>query len=211
VRLGEGKVSDEIVRLVREEAFSTIIMGRRGLSPLKAIILGSATRSVLSQAEQVTVYIAAQDLPPALRQPLFPILLPVDGSQYCLAAVRQAAALAQACREMEPSLTLLHVVDLDILGMKLQEGVQDLVKEGENILAGVRDILQNAGLEGCWQAKLVSGPPAQAIVQHAEEGGYPLVMMGSKGHSALASLILGSVTNSVVHNISRTSVAVVYP
>ncbi len=211
VRLGEGKAGDEIVRRAQEEAFSTIIMGRRGLSPLKALFLGSATRSVLSQAEHVTVYIAGPDPQPPSPFPLFPILLPVDGSQYSLAAVRQAAALAQACPDQEPSLTLLHVVDMDVLGMRLQEDAQSLVQEGENILAGARDLLQDAGLKGYWQAKLVSGPPAQAIVQHAEEGGYPLIIMGSKGHSALASMIMGSVTNSVVNTVTRAAVAVVYP
>ena len=207
IRVAEGKVSDEIIRLAREEAFSTIIMGRRGLSPLKALLLGSVTRSILSLAEQVTVYVAAQE--PA-GGPVFPILLPVDGSQYSLAAVRQAAALAQACREIKPSLTLLHVVDIDILGTKIHEGAHDILKEGESVLAVSRNILQDAGLEGCWEEKLISGPPAQAIVQHAEASGYPLIMMGSKGHSALANLLLGSVTNTVVHAASRAAVAVVY-
>jgi nucleotide-binding universal stress UspA family protein len=208
IRVTEGKVGDEIIRLAREEALSTIIMGRRGLSPLKAVLLGSVTRNILSLAEKVTVYVAAPEPTPG--NPLFPILLPVDGSQYSLAAVRQAAALAQACKEQKPSLTLLQVVDIDVLGMKIQEGDHDLLAEGENILAVSRRILQDAGLEGCWQEKLVSGPPAQTIVQQAKEGGYRLIMMGSKGHSALATLLIGSVTSSVVHTASGAAVAVVY-
>jgi nucleotide-binding universal stress UspA family protein len=210
VRVTEGKVSDEIIRLAGEEAFSTIIMGRRGLSPLQSVFLGSVTRSILSLAEKVTIYVAAQEPTPTPGNPLFPILLPVDGSQHSLAAVRQAAALAQACRALEPSLTLLQIVDIDILGMKIQEGDHDLLAEGENILAVSRRIFQDAGLEGCWQEKLVSGPPARTIVQQAKEGDYRLIMMGSKGHSALATLLIGSVTSSVVHTASGAAVAVVY-
>ena len=70
VRIVEGKVSNEIIRLAQEEAFSTIIMGRRGLSPLKALLLGSVTRNVLSLAQGVTVYVAAQEATPKAGCPM---------------------------------------------------------------------------------------------------------------------------------------------
>lgn len=210
VRIVEGKVSDEIIRLAQEEAFSTIIIGRRGLSPLKAFLLGSVTRSVLSLAQGVTVFIAAQEATPKAGCPISPLLLPLDGSESSLAAVRQAAALAQAFRPMEPSLTLFHVIDLALLGMNIDTGDHDLVEKGENILAVSRGILQDAGLEGFWEEKLVTGHPAQAIVQQAEEGQYPLIMMGNRGLSGLAKLLIGSVTSSVVHTVTRAAVAVVY-
>jgi nucleotide-binding universal stress UspA family protein len=65
-------------------------------------------------------------------------------------------------------------------------------------------------LEGGWEEKLVSGEPAQAIVQQAEDGSYPLILMGNRGRSALAKLLIGSVTSNVVHTVSRAAVAVVY-
>jgi nucleotide-binding universal stress UspA family protein len=185
-------------------------MGHRGLSFLQALFSGSVTQGVLPLAENVTVYVAAQEPAPATGNPVFPILLPVDGSESSLNAVRQAAALAQAMRALGPSLTLLHVVDIDTLGLAIHKGAQDLVKQGEKVLAAARALLQDAGLEGCWQEKLISGEPAQAIVYHAEEGGYPLIMMGSKGHSTLAHLLIGSVTSTVVYTTFRNAVAVVY-
>jgi len=211
VRIVEGKVSDEIIRLAQEEAFSTIIMGRRGLSPLETLLLGSVTSSVLSLAQEVTVYVAAQEATPRAGCPISPILLPLDGSESSLAAVRQAAALAQAFRAMEPHLTLFHVIDLAYMGIKIHEGPDDLVEEGERILAASRLILQEGELEGFWEEKLVAGQPAQAIVQEAEAGAYPLIMMGSRGLSGLAKLLLGSVTSGVVHTASIATVAVVYP
>jgi nucleotide-binding universal stress UspA family protein len=210
VCITEGKVSEEIIRLTREQHFSTIIMGHRGLSFLQALFFGSVTQGVLPLAENITVYIAAQEPGSAAGSPVFPILLAVDGSESSLNAVRQAAALAQAMRSSGPSLTLLHVVDIDILGIRIHEGTQRILAEGVKVLAQARVILQEAGLEGCWQEKLVGGEPAQAIVHHAETGGYPLIMMGSKGHSTLAHLLVGSVTSTVVYTSSRASVAVVY-
>ena len=96
------------------------------------------------------------------------------------------------------------------LGLTIIEGVQDLVVTGKEVLGSARRILQDAGLEGCWQEKLVGGEPAQAIVHYAEAGGYPLIMMGSQGHSALAQLLIGSVTSTVVYTASQAAVAVVY-
>jgi nucleotide-binding universal stress UspA family protein len=210
VLITEGKVSEEIIRLAREKDFSTIIMGHRGLSFLQALFSGSVTSGVLPLAENLTVYVAARE--PLLDggSPVFPLLLAVDGSESSLNAVRQAAALAQAMKSSEPSLTLLHVLDIDTLGLTIIEGVQDLVATGKKVLGSARRILQDAGLEGCWQEMLVGGEPAQAIVHYAETGGYPLIMMGSKGHSALAQLLVGSVTSTVVYTSSRASVAVVY-
>lgn len=209
-RIAEGKVSEEILRLARDENFSTIVMGRRGLSPLKALFLGSVTRSILSQVQGVTVYVAAQEAIFGTACPISPLLLPLDGSEYSLAAVRQAAALAQAFKPLQPSLTLFHVVDIDLVGLRLNEGTEVLVEEGEAHLAKARAILQAAGLEGFWQEKLVTGEPAPAIVQEAEAGGYPLILMGSQGHSALGHLLVGSVTSSVVHTVTGAAVGVVY-
>lgn len=211
MRVVEGKVSEQILRLAREESYSTLIMGRRGLTPLKALLLGSVTRKVLSLAEQGTVYVAGQEAAPRRECPLSPLLLPVDGSEFSLAAVRQAAALARAFLPLEPRLVVFHVVDIALLTLSYEEGVDDLVKGGEEALAASRGILQEAGLEGRWEEKLVSGHPARTIVQEAEAGDYALVMMGSKGHGALERLFLGSVTSYVVHRVSRPSVAVVYP
>ena len=207
----EGQVSEEIVRLAREENFSTIIMGRRGLTPLKALFLGSVTRKVLSLAEQVTVYVAGQEMAPQEQCPISPLLLPVDGSKHSLAAVRQAAALAQAFRADKPRLILFHVVDIALLELAFQEGIDDLIKEGEKALAASRAILQEAGLEGMWEEKLVSGHPARTIMQEAEGGDYALVLMGSKGLSGLEKILIGSVTTYVVHRVTRPAVSVVCP
>jgi len=214
-RVAEGRIGKEIIRLAKDEGFSTIIMGRRGLSPLKELLLGSVTQEVLAHAQGLTIFVLGQQLGSQPECPISPILIPVDGSEPSLGAVHQAAALAQAFSSYKPRLTLLHVVDVAVLESRISEGINPgqladfLDKHEREFLAESREILREADLNGLWEEKLLTGNPAQAIAQEAEDGHYALVMMGKKGRSALEKLLIGSVANGVLHRVSHPTVALV--
>jgi len=42
------------------------------------------------------------------------------------------------------------------------------------------------------------GPIAQTIAERADDGGYDLLIMGTRGHGALAKLVMGSVATQVL-------------
>jgi nucleotide-binding universal stress UspA family protein len=211
LKIVEGKIGDQILEVAQIENCSAIIMGRRGLSPVKELFLGSATHHVLSRATGLTVFIVGPEQALEPDRPIFPLLLPVDGSEASMAAVRQAAALAQACTTQDPQITLIHVLDLALLGLTLPEESELLLDEGQKALAAARQILDQAGLAEFTQEKLVCGNPGQIIAEEAEAQQCALIYMGSIGHSALARLFIGSVTNSVLHLVTKPTVAVVYP
>ena len=48
--LREGDPAEEIVRAAQEEGFDLIVVGHRGLSPVKAFLLGSVSNRVVSHA-----------------------------------------------------------------------------------------------------------------------------------------------------------------
>jgi nucleotide-binding universal stress UspA family protein len=52
-------------------------------------------------------------------------------------------------------------------------------------------------------AHLVMGPPVDAILDLGEEIGADLLVVGSRGHGTLERLILGSVSEGVVHHSTR--------
>jgi nucleotide-binding universal stress UspA family protein len=208
-RFAEGRPGEEIVKLAEAEGFTGIVMGRRGLSPLKELLLGGVTRTVLHRARRVTVFVVGSEGRINPDCPTSSILLPVDGSEASLAAVRRAGLLAQAFREHQVQMTLLHVVDLALLTMVMETGAQRLVEEGEAILAQSRELLQQGGFRGPLQEKLLYGRPPQAIADFAQEGGYALILMGHKGRSVLGDLLIGSVASEVVHRTTQAAVGLV--
>ncbi|MDT8990240.1 universal stress protein [Curvibacter sp. APW13] len=68
--------------------------------------------------------------------------------------------------------------------------------ECEKILAPVAKFLTRHGInaKSAWKV----GHAGQEIAKLAEDGGFDLLVMGSHGHSALANLVMGSVTTQVL-------------
>jgi nucleotide-binding universal stress UspA family protein len=209
-RVAEGKIGEEIIGLAGEEGYNTIVIGRRGLSPVKGLLLGSVTRQVLSLARKMTVFVVGQEVAFNPASPIFPLMLPVDGSEPSLAAVRQGATLAQTFKDSTPQLTLLHVIDFVLLDIAYAEGNALLIEEGMKTLGTSRRILEEAGLQDMVAEKFLAGHPPRVIAEEAEEGHYTLILMGARGLSALKRLVLGSVSSEVLHGISRSIVGIVY-
>lgn len=210
-RVAEGKIGETIIRLADEGRYNTIVLGRRGLSPVKGLLLGSVTRQILSLAQRITIFMVGPETVFNPDCPISPLLLPVDGSEPSLAAVRQGAALAQNFNDCEIWMTLLHVIDSVLLGTAFPEGTAPLIEEGEKILATSHRLLEEAGLQDMVAEKLLAGQPARVIAEEAEEGQYSLILMGARGLSRLKQLILGSVSGDVMYRLSRPVIGIVYP
>jgi hypothetical protein len=79
----------------------------------------------------MTIFVVGQEAAFNPDCPISPLLLPLDGSEPSLEAVRQGAVLAQNFKDGKPRLTLLHVIDFVLLDTAYAEGNASLVEEGE--------------------------------------------------------------------------------
>ncbi len=70
--------------------------------------------------------------------------------------------------------------------------------QAEKVLAPVVKFLERKGIVPKRIVKI--GPAGENIGKAAEAGKYDLVVMGSHGHGALATLVMGSVTTQVLAN-----------
>ena len=69
------------------------------------------------------------------------------------------------------------------------------VARGKQVLSEVRDELRDPALK----VAELQGSPAETISALAEEEGFDLVVVGSRGRNAVARLFLGSVADRLVH------------
>ncbi len=139
------------------------------------------------------------------------ILLAVDGSKHSLKAVKCLMEHADWYRE-KPAVELVnvHLPVPRIRGMGAVVGASQIRRyydrEGKAALSKARKLLDAAGIG--YSPRILVGPVAETIVRQARLTRCDLVMMGTRGMSAAANLLLGSCANRVV-NISPIPVLLV--
>jgi nucleotide-binding universal stress UspA family protein len=131
------------------------------------------------------------------------VLVAVDGSKYSEKALAVAAALA---KRQHSDLAVLHVFELplmwttkdgvlqyqypqDVLETIRQEAdklVQENVRKAESFGIGARGVV----LSG-------EGSVVGTIVSYAEENGFDLIVLGTRGLGGFKRLLLGSVSSGV--------------
>lgn len=133
------------------------------------------------------------------------ILLCSDGSDTSLRAAEAAAALAkrlcidltvlhvaQAPALMPSSLTMLPASTSPMIIAELLE------VDRESARVPTVAVLEEAGVG--FNFVETNGDAGDAIVRYAEEGGFDLIVLGSRGLGAFKSFFLGSVSNRVTQH-----------
>jgi nucleotide-binding universal stress UspA family protein len=128
------------------------------------------------------------------------ILVATDGSKISLNAVKYAAKLSANLRSND-TITLISVHDDTAFHHASQfvgkEQVEDyLRKTSEKELKAGRKVLDTAKIKN--DQAIVIGHVSEEIIKFASAGKYDLVVMGSKGRSGWADLLMGSVAQRVL-------------
>ena len=130
------------------------------------------------------------------------ILLAVDGSKHSLDAVKFLTGhLEQARERPQVELVFVHapVPKLPELGSLVgKKQIQRYYEEeASEALAGARQLLDQAGI--AYHARALVGPVAETIVAHAGSARCGLILIGHRGMTAAANMLLGSIATKVLH------------
>ncbi|MES2184678.1 MAG: universal stress protein [Pseudomonadota bacterium] len=139
------------------------------------------------------------------------ILVAVDGSDTALAAIRRAAALAKAFGGRVSAVYVIDPYPFTGVGTDLAFGQEQYLQAATSEANAALDAAKAGGREQGIDVNtlVVEGHSVhRGIVETAENEAADLVVMGSHGRSGLEKLVLGSVTQRVLHD-ARIPVLVV--
>jgi nucleotide-binding universal stress UspA family protein len=127
-------------------------------------------------------------------------LVPIDGSRGALRALDHA--LAELRDRADAQLHLLNVRSLPVHTFPSKLVSPDLIdqelrREGLALLEQADAVVRAAGIACARHVRI--GHPGEEIAVCAAEQGCDAIIMGTRGMSAAAGLLLGSVATKVVH------------
>lgn len=143
------------------------------------------------------------------------ILVPLDGSEPSNNALEHALTIAE---KFNSKVSLLAVVARVILPVFPDEGfgtapmtaAKDMARYQEkmkiiyeNVLTEAREKVTREHPDIKLVTLLKEGRPSATIVETAEEDGYDLIVMGSRGVGGITGWILGSTSRRVVDSCTK--------
>jgi len=172
---------EEPYRYIVDEAakkqVEMIIMGRRGRTGLKRLMMGSVTARVIGHSPCKVLVI-----PETAKVSYKNILIATDGSKYSDAAALEAISIAKRCGS-------------DLIALSVTTKDKDLLSAKKS----VEKISQIAEREGLKSKTLTPrGTPSNVIVETAEKKNADVIVVGSHGKTGLERLLMGSVTERVI-------------
>ena len=192
-RLEIGSPADVIVTTAERRHVDLIVIGARGLGPIKERLFGSVSHRVLTFAPCAKLILNCP-----LRG-LKQILLPLQGQSDAEAALRffqkqpfQEPANVSLLTVLPPTRSPWPVENLATVKLE-EQALQHAHEFVEDVAAKIHALGHST------RSASVLGTPAAMIVQQAEKGGSDLIMMGSRGRQGVTRFFLGSVSHAVLH------------
>ncbi len=129
------------------------------------------------------------------------VLVPIDGSKHSAEGLRVASYFAKSNKARIFIVNVIPSVadvDLELSAPDRDRLLESLKRRGEDLLTKARDAMRTNGVNDIDTVLVTGESPAHEIVAYAEKEKADLIVIGSKGRSATARFLLGSVASKVV-------------
>ncbi len=192
--------SEQAYLAIAEEAAKLkadlIIMGRRGKTGLKRLLMGSVAKRTIGHSP-CNVLVIPRNANLTCKN----ILVATDGSKYSETAATEAVSIAKSCGADLVVVTAVNaesLVPLDIVSSQMQKdliaGVE--MATAEKSIIFVRELAEKEQVK--ITALTYTGSPAEVIIHTAQEKKADLIVVGSHGRTGIDRLLLGSVAERVI-------------
>ncbi len=181
--------------LAEAEHARLVVLGSRGLGGWTGLLVGSVAVQVTTHARCPVIVIPPDLRPHAHEGPT--VVVGVDGSKASARAIEFAFDQAEA---LQARVVAVHGASL------LQFDAEKVEAESRLLVA---ESVAGAAADHPdvpWTTELASGSAARALVRRSESA--DLVVVGSRGRGGFTGLLLGSVSQSVLHH-TQSPIAIV--
>lgn len=205
----EGHVARQIIETASEFDVDLVVVGSRGLDAGKPFLLGSVSHKVVKYAPCSVLMVrrkrddgrrGGKEIGPRriADNSRLRFLLAYDGSSPARAAVETLASLPLQDRAEIAAVTVVRPESHTVFGLRMKRILDVVRKRGRQRLEETSKALLRATSD--IETRLLEGPPAQMILDAADEFDADIVLVGDKGRSDVEQFLLGSVTNRVIHH-----------
>lgn len=197
-RVEVGNPVEGIVKVRQEVGADMLVVGTHARKGLARVLLGSVAESVYKSAPFPVAVVRKFD---EAATGIGPVLAPVDFSEGATEAARAASHLAQ---ELGVPLALVHVLP-EAVPPKGEEGPQAARRAAlalrHDAETRIQGLIKTLGLDPKQVGhSLVTGVDSEEIVHLAGEFHAGCIVMGTRGHTGLLRVLLGSVTDHVLQH-----------
>lgn len=204
--LAEGAVLKAITAQADNLDASLLILGAHGAGFMHHWLLGANAERLLRKT--LRPVLAVKQRP---HEAYRSVLVPVDFSPWSQGAIRLAQAAAP-----HAELILMHAFEMPFEGKMRYAGVEEEIIQRhrttshQEALARLHQAASaTLGVTQGWRTTVVYGDAAPRILEHEEEVGADLIVLGKHGAGMVEELLLGSTTKHVLAQ-SRCDVLVAY-
>lgn len=206
-------LAKDIIQYSHSKSYDSIIVGRRGLSGLQEVIIGSVSANVLEHSKAIPVWLIGGKVDSSK------VMIAVDGSENSLKAVDHFALMVSNNPDIrisffhaQPKFRDFCPIDTELAD---NDRFEDIFLRGNKrcinqFYTHALSILEDSGFKkNQIELKIADSffNPGKAIVDEAKQGGYDTIIIGRRGINR--AFFTGSVSRYVINQISDTALWVV--
>ena len=178
--------SEEIIKYAKEKGVDLIFAGRRGISEIEEILIGSTTSRLIRNSD-----IPLLIIPKIQRKfKINKILCPIDFSDYSMMELEYAIFLS---RQLEAKLYVVHIAEFfnykvpvfkrDILIGKINKKIAEIAEKHRY---KVENIIHD------------TGEPAKKIIEIAQKNKVDIITMATHQRKGIEKFFVGSISEKVL-------------